>query len=196
MKNAALAFRPHSGWTALVAVCLHKGHPIVLRKDHVHLVETFRYKFRQPYHTAKTLPLDQAREFVSFVDSEARRLAAREIQKAQFELAEQGYRLAHCGLLMASGRTLPNLEAILAAHALIHSADGELFRDALAAASEHCAIPVFRIKEKEIFAHATKKLRLAEPALRRQLTELGRPLGAPWAQDEKVAALAAWLTLA
>ena len=30
----------------------------------------------------------------------------------------------------------------------------------------------------------------------KQVTDLGKPLGAPWSQDEKYAALAAWLALA
>jgi hypothetical protein len=31
--------------------------------------------------------------------------------------------------------------------------------------------------------------------LLRRLAELGRPLGPPWSQDEKFAALAAWLAI-
>jgi hypothetical protein len=29
-----------------------------------------------------------------------------------------------------------------------------------------------------------------------RVTDLGRPFGSPWSQDEKLATLAAWLTLA
>ncbi len=53
MKQAAVGFRVHSGWAAVVAVCVEKGAPVVLAKQRVHLVETFTYEFRQPYHTAE-----------------------------------------------------------------------------------------------------------------------------------------------
>ena len=48
MKRAAVGFRVHSGWSALVAVSLEKDGPIVLGRERVHLVEIFIYKFRQP----------------------------------------------------------------------------------------------------------------------------------------------------
>jgi len=36
-----------------------------------------------------------------------------------------------------------------------------------------------------------------QPAvLLRRITELGKPFGSPWSQDEKFATLAAWLALA
>jgi len=65
VKQAAVGFRVHSGWTALVAVCLEKGAPVILARQRVHLVETFTYEFRQPYHTAEKMLLGQAREFIS-----------------------------------------------------------------------------------------------------------------------------------
>src|SRR6266568_3335884 len=147
-KQATLGFRVHSGWTALVAVCLEKGAPVVLARERVHLVETFTYEFRQPYHTAEKLLLGQARDFIERVRDEARRLAHRAIHGLQSDLQKQGIALKSCGLLLASGRPLPELEKILGSHALM-----------------------------------------------RRVTELGRPLGSPWSQDEKFATLAAWLAL-
>jgi hypothetical protein len=195
MKNAAVGFRPHSGWTALVAVSLEKGEPVVLCRERVQLVETFSYKFRQPYHTAEKLPFERGREFISRVSLEARRLAHRALRGVQADLAKDGHRLIQCGLLLASGRPLPSLEKILASHALIHTADGELFREALSRASARCGVQMFRVREKELLEHAVQAFRLTEAALLRRVTEIGRPLGSPWSQDEKFAALAAWLAL-
>jgi len=105
-------------------------------------------------------------------------------------------KLARCGLLLASGRPLPALEKILASHALIHTADGELSREALLHASNRCGLRDFRIKEKELLDRAEQVLRLNGNGLMRRVTELGRPLGSPWSQDEKFATIAAWLALA
>ena len=196
MKQAALGFRAHSGWTALVAVSLEKGAPVILARERLHLVETFTYEFRQPYHTGGKMLLGQARDFIERVRNEARRLAHRAIHGLQSDLQKQGIALKGYGLLLASGKPLPNLEKILASHALIHTADGELFREALLHASARCGLKDFTIKERELVEHAGEALRLKPDALLRRVTELGRPLGSPWSQDEKFATLIAWLALA
>jgi hypothetical protein len=196
VKQAALGFRAHSGWTALVAVSLEKGAPVILARERVHLVETFTYEFRQPYHTGGKMLLGQARDFIERVRNEARRLAHRAIHGLQSDLQKQGIALKGYGLLLASGKPLPNLEKILASHALIHTADGELFREALLHASARCGLKDFTIKERELVEHAGEAFRLKPDALLRRVTDLGRPLGSPWSQDEKFATLIAWLALA
>lgn len=195
MKQAAVGFRVHSGWSALVAVSVEKGAPMVLSRQRVQLVETFSYKFRQPYHTAEKMPLEKAREFTSSVLSEARRLAYRAVCSLQAELEKQGYEVDRCGLLLASGRALPSLDKILQSHALIHTADGELFRDALRHSCERCGLEVMCTKERELLDRGAQAFRVTRDELLGRLTELGRALGSPWTQDEKFAALAAWLAL-
>lgn len=196
LKQAALGFRAHSGWTALVAVSLEKSAPTVLARQRVHLVETFTYEFRQPYHTAEKMLLGQARDFIERIRDEARRLAHRAIHGLQNDLQKQGVNLTRCGLLLASGRPLPGLEKTLASHALIHTADGELFREALLHASGRCGLEAMCIKERELLEYAGKAFRFKPAELMRRVTELGRALGSPWSQDEKFATLAAWLALA
>jgi hypothetical protein len=195
VKVAAVGFRAHSGWTALVALTLTKGAPTVLARQRVHLVETFTYEFRQPYHTGEKMPLDEARAFVARMQKESRRLALDAICKLQADLKAQGHSLARSGLLLASGRPLPALPQILASHSLIHSADGELFREALLDASARCGLKAQTIKEREILETASRTLHLKPADLTRRIAELGRALGSPWTQDEKAAALVAWLAL-
>lgn len=196
MKTAALGFRAHSGWTALVALSVSKGVPTVLARQRVHLVETFTYKFRQPYHTAKRMAPDEGRAFVARVQSEARRLAYRAIRELQDNLQAQGYRLTRTGLVLASGRPLPRLAQILASHALIHTADGELFRGALLHASARCGFGSARVKERELPSEASRVLHLKPDDLTRRIADVGRELGPPWSQDEKFASMVAWMALA
>jgi hypothetical protein len=195
MKNAAVGLRVHSGWAALVAVSLEKSQPVVLRRERVPLVKTFSYRFRQPYHTAEKLPFEQGRTFISQVKGEARQLALHTLRAVQADLAKGEYRLTRCGLLLASGRPLPDLQRILASHALIHTADGELFREALALAIARCGLSLDRTRERELLRCAAETIRLRESALLQQITKLGREFGPPWSRDEKFAALAAWLAL-
>ena len=196
MKQAAVGFRVHSGWSALVAVSLENGVPTILTRERVHLVETFSYKYRQPYHTGEKMPLEKARAFIGGVLAEAKRLATRAIRSTQAELGKQGYQVERCALLLASGKTLPSLDRILLSHALIHTADGELFREALRGAFAQCGLEMTCIKDRELLDRGGQILRTDRDKLLRRMTELGSAFGSPWTQDEKYAGLAAWLVLA
>ena len=196
MKQAAVGFRVHSGWSALVTVSLENDAPRVVSRERVHLVDTFIYKFRQPYHTAGRMPLEKARAFVEGSLSEAKRLAGSALRSTQKELGKQGYELARGALLLASGKALPGLESILLSHALIHTADGEHFREALRHACADCGVEIACIRDRELLERGVKSLGMKREKLLRRLTELGGGFGSPWTQDEKYAALAAWLVLA
>jgi hypothetical protein len=195
MKQAAIGFRAHSGWASGVAVCMEGSVPKVLRRERLQLVKTFSYKFRQPYHTAEKLGLGRAINFVDGVREEAEELAQEAIRGVQVALREAGYDLKRGGLLLASGRMLPELEKILASHALIHTADGELFREALRAASGRCGLKLRCSKERELMEECEKGLSVDKEELARKVKEMGREFGAPWTQDEKMATLAGWLAL-
>jgi hypothetical protein len=196
MQIAALGLRVHSGWAAAVVLCGPVEAPVVVDRRKIQLVKTFTYTFRQPYHTAGKMPRPDGVKFIREVHSDARQLALSSLRSLRRELAEGDFKLACSALLLASGRALPELEQILASHALIHTADGELFRDSLRAGCARCRLPVQGIKEKELLATASKTLDIQEATLKRRVTALGKVLGPPWSQDEKFAALAAWLSLA
>ena len=195
MKTAALGFRVHSGWTALIAIALEKNQPIVLVRQRPHLVATFSYTFRQPYHTAEKMTLDEAELFLDQQRKESRRLALEAIRSAQSEVTQQGFEITRAALLLASGRPLPELPKILASHSIIHTADGEFFREALFHACTRANLLMTKIKDRELLATASKSLRRNPATLTRFINNLGKPLGSPWTQDEKFATLAAWLAL-
>ena len=195
MKPAALGFRVHSGWTSLIAVALEKNHPIILLRQRPHLVATFSYAFRQPYHTAEKMALDEAKLFLDQQRKESRKLALAAIHSAQSEVAQQGFQITRAALLLASGRPLPELPKILASHSIIHTADGEFFREALLHAAKRLKLAMHPIKERELLATASATLRKNPAPLTRYITNLGKPLGSPWTADEKLATLAAWFAL-
>jgi len=195
MKQAALGFRVHSGWAALVAISIEEGLPLLVFRERPHLVKTFTYEFRQPYHTAEKKPLHEARDFISQIRTAAGDMAYQVLRSAQTGLRKQGYELKRCGLLLASGRPLPALPQILSSHALIHTADGELFREALLDACKRCGLEAFTVKESELLERAFRALQWQPGEVTSRLIELGRSHGSPWSQDEKFAALVACLSL-
>jgi hypothetical protein len=194
VQTAALGFRVHSGWAAAVVLCGPLNAPVVVDRRKIQLVKIFSYTFRQPYHTAEKMPQD-ATKFIRGVQSEAKRLALSSLRSLQTDLAEGNFKIVRGALLLASGRTLPALEQILASHALIHTADGQLFRDSLRAACARCGLRVEGIREKELFETASKALGIQPAILKRRIAAFGKSLGPPWSQDEKFAALGAWLSL-
>src|SRR6202048_4073824 len=196
MQTVELGFRVHSGWAAAVALCGPPDAPVVVDRRKIQLVKIFSYTFRQPYHTAEKMPRHDAIKFIRDVQLEAKRLALSSLRSLQTDLAEGDFKIVRSALLLASGRALPGLEQILASHALIHTADGELFRDSLRAACALRDLPVEGMREKDLFATASKVLCVQATALKRCVAALGKTLGPPWSQDEKLATLGAWLTLA
>jgi hypothetical protein len=54
---------------------------------------------------------------------------------------------------------------------------------------------MFTLKESEVFDRASRALGLEKEKIVRVLVQLGQALGPPWTQDEKLAALVAWLSL-
>jgi hypothetical protein len=179
MKKAAVGFRVHSGWTAMVAVSLEEPVPTVLSRQRLQLVKIFSYKFRQPFHTAETMRFEGARKFVSRVRTEAEHIAYRSLRSVQLDLKKLGYQLDRVGLLLASGKPLPELEKILESHALIHTADGELFRQALRRASTRCGLQVICTKERALLEQCMEAFSLKPTELLQRATKLGRPFGSP-----------------
>jgi hypothetical protein len=191
--RAALGFRSHSGWAALVAVAGPAAEPVAILRRRV---ELSRRTPRQPFHAAEGRPFPAAEALVRRAREEASALAATAVRDAVAELRAKGYEAVASGLLLAAGRALPDLRAVLASHALIHAAEGELFRDVLRRASEGCGLRLAEVREREVEGRAVRSLPCPPAELRRRLAEWGQALGPPWTQDEKRAALVAWLALA
>lgn len=188
MAQAAIGFRVHSGWAAAVVLSQAAGSPAVVDRRRIELADAKIAGSKQPYHAAEGLPMKQAAALIDRCRESTWSLARRGLE----EIAAT-HSVSRCGILLSAARPLPDLAAILASHALIHTAEGEFFRRAIAEACRERGVPVRGVKEKELTDVCARELRLPLPDLRQRLTDWGRALGPPWTQDEKYAALAAWL---
>jgi hypothetical protein len=194
-EAVALGLRAHSGWTAAVAASGSPNKPIILDLRRIETADARIHGSTQPYHAAKELCFEEAETLIRQCQESSTLLAVRAVSAWIAQLRQNGLRVVGVGILYASGRPLPNLAAILRSHALIHTAEGEFFRAALVTASECCSVHVTKIKEREIWESATSVFRLPTEDLQRRIGELGKSVGPPWRQDEKLASLAAWITL-
>ncbi len=211
MKNAALGFRSHSGWAAYIAMAGPANSPEIAARGRIELADPAIPPPFQPYHKAAEMPFKKAEEFIRRTTEQTENYARQGVGKVVADLRAQGYKVAACGILLGSGRPLVaaasrrqsdeinsplrSLEKILGAHPLIHTAEGQLFRQAIVHGAEQCALRVVGIVERELFERTESALGLSRKELSRRVAEFGRALGPPWQQDQKFAALAAWLAL-
>lgn len=193
MKRAGVGFREHTGWAAMVALGGGVTAPVVLARDRYELSEGDLP--RAVYHAARQLDLDNAGQLVRRVELVARSAAERQLRRTVAELEAGGYEVV--GAAIAARRELPApLPEILGSHPLVHAAEGQLYRDALAEAIELLGLPLTRFVQHELYEEAAVDIGTSDASLRAQLTGLGRALGPPWQRDQKDAAAAAWLALA
>jgi len=180
----ALGFRAHSGWAALVAVSGTIAAPRVLERRRIVIADPEIPGSKQPYHAAAGLPFDQAGTLVGDAIESSRALALEAISATVKSFRSQGHEVAGCGVLLGSGKALPELQKVLASHALIHTAEGEMFREVLVWAARECRLPVTGVPEKSL-----------DTASLHSIGSLGRLIGPPWTQDQKHATLAALMAL-
>lgn len=194
--RVALGFRAHSGWAAMVALRDPVAAPLVVQRRRVELIDRGTDCPAQPYHAAEKMPLNEAETFLKECAEVAEALAIKAVQDAVAELAEKGYSVAGSSILMGSGRPASSLASTLASHTMIHTAEGDFFRDALKKACECCGLAVSAIKEKQVWEQAVTRLGTSREELESRVSELGKSIGPPWRQDEKLSAIASWIVLA
>ena len=195
MARTALGFAPHSGWAAVVGIGEADGHPRVLLRERVALAHAADAESRRPYHVVEDFPVAEAAQRIASYAATAESMAGAALQRMVAELAKGGHRVVGLGILDSAGRKGGSLAAILASHALIHTADGDHFRDAIASAAARCKVRVSRVRARELDDQASAALGDPVERLRETVKGLGREVGPPWGADQKAAALVAWLVL-
>ncbi|HEY2819577.1 MAG TPA: hypothetical protein VGJ06_00940 [Candidatus Acidoferrum sp.] len=188
-----MGIRVHSGWGALVAISYENGAIEVLARRRLSITGTTGDGTAQPYHAARNLPLAEAETFIANAFADAQAAASSGLRETIDALRNQKYRVKGCAILMAAGRTLPPLDRILSAHPLLHTAEGQFFREAFAKACESNKIPVTKIKERELEDSLKETLPRAAVKIKKKVQLLGRTFGPPWTTDQKNATLAALL---
>ena len=185
---AALGFAPHSGWSVLVALGLEAPtRGPVFSPVSASSFRAGRSPSKQPYHAVESLPIEEAARKLAVFEADAERRAHAAIAPVLASLVAGGFRVVGVGILDAAGRKGASLEATLASHALIHTADGNHFRSAIANAAESCGLGVTRVRIREL-GRAGGRQRSAPHALREALQALRREAGPPGEADQKAAA--------
>jgi hypothetical protein len=192
--KTALGLRAHTGWAIAVAVGGGTSPEVFVEWRRLELSDASVPV--QAYHAARALSPEEANVLTQRAHDAARNAAARSLGDLVEELRAHGHDLVGAGLSTSSARIPTALRTILASHVLVHAAEGELYREALAHAAEVRGIPLVRVPARDLEARARQASRLDERSLRELLAELGRAAGPPWRKDEREAAMAACVAFA
>jgi len=169
----------------------------ILKRSRIDIVDRTAAGAVQPYHFAQGQPLAAAERHLANCAASSERLAFEGLHKAADEIRQSKAEIDGCAILMASGRPLPELSKILGSHPLIHTAEGEFFRQAFWRAAKRLKIQVTGFRERDLEQQARDVFGDAAAAeVDKTVANLGKAIGPPWTADQKLATLAALLLLA
>jgi len=195
-RAAALGCRAHTGWAALVAVAGGVARPEVVLRGRAELGDPAGRVRRNVYQAARALEPDEAAGLVEAAERIAAEQAAAALERTVREATDEGAVVSSCAVVVGTFPAGARLESILASHALAHAAEGRLYQRALLQGAESRGLDTVAIPKRSIWEEGEAALGVAQDELRHWIDQLRREVGPPWAQDQKLAALAAWIALA
>jgi hypothetical protein len=188
---AAIGFRVKSGWAVTVLLEGPGSAPTVLDRGRMELSDPATPQSYQPYHAgigdegAASSVTERLAEIVAFC-------AQRSLAALLHRYRTLGQRVQAVGIVAGSD-IAPT--SIANPHIRAHAAEGRLFRTTLEEAARREGLSVTTVLERELYPTLAQGLRLSSADLRQMVSDIGRPLGAPWGANEKAAAAGAWLAL-
>src|SRR5262245_54798528 len=157
----AIGISVHTGWGACVVVGGSLQKPEIVAREEIEILgDAERFCF----HMAAEMPRAEAATWIAHVRGKALGNARRALAPL---LTKD---VVACAIGAKAGEP-GELDAILASHSRIHSAEGCLYRDVL---RDACPIRVHIVPPSAL-----------------DVTRVGKIAGPPWGKDQKLAALAA-----
>ena len=193
MKNlVAIGLRAKTGRAIAVVLGGSPEKPTLLAKTEIKLIDTKIPQTAQPYHVVMELPWEESERKVQRFARAIEKVAKKAVADLVKQQTSSGNNVCGVGIVGAPDRDLARIGNF---HIRAHAAEGVLFRRVLNLAAEANGMKWRLIPDKDF--ERVMKSELGEKASRtkRQISELGRTVPAPWRADEKQAALAAWVIL-
>jgi len=184
-------FAIHTGWAAAVLVAGDAHEPVLVDRRRVTLCPSSLP--RQVYHAAQDLPPAKAALLVREVHEAVDTLTDMVIDELA-GIAEPHGKLVAVGVT-GFPRDVPVLEKVLASHALLHLAEGELYRGAICDAATDRGLTLVPIHPKHGIHETAQALGAAPEPFAKRLRDLRSEVGAPWQADHRIATAAALAAL-
>src|SRR5262249_45729241 len=172
MSPAALAFKPRTGRAVIILLAGNLREPRLIRRAEVPLLPPGEFA---TYHAAKDLEPEAAPAYVKGSIGRAQRLAMSAVRDAAAHCVKAGYELCGCGVLVGS-TPMPawTTSQILAVHARMHKAEGEMFRAVLIEAARACDLDLTTLPDKSAIDSAAAALGITRASLDECLAKLGK----------------------
>ena len=140
----------HSGWGVLVAVSGDANSIEVVERKRIVITDPAIPGANQPYHHAAGLGFRESEKYLASCATVSERLAFTAIEEVVRAFERQDYRVVGSAVLLAAGRPLPPLAKILGSHPLLHTAEGQFFRNAVIQACQRLKLTVAEIRERDL----------------------------------------------
>jgi len=189
--RAALGFRVKSGWAVAILISGSVRSPHLCDSCVVNLSDPCNPETRQPYHAAMGMLETNAGKLKRRTQS-IRRTTAKSVVDLLQRYTDDDCKIRSGGLVVGS---VIDPGAIANPHIRAHALEGRLFRTTLEAALQSRGIRCAIFTERDAYAKAAKSLGHSTARIKHILTDLGDAASGPWRAEQKLAALAAWISL-
>jgi hypothetical protein len=191
MREAvALGFRPHTYWTAAVALAGPRDAPRVIERRRIDFAAGDE---RHVYHHVEGMAPDEATKWIAKTRVAVLGNTQRGVDAFVKDLAASGLEPAAAIVPVGRKKAPDRLEDVLKSHSQIHAAEGDFYRAVVAEACAALGLEVRRVVERDLPALVSALIEA--PPIEARLRAMGQTLGPPWTEDQKLATLAAWSAL-
>ena len=190
-ENVTAGFRVKSGWAAAVLLGEPRRSPRLYDSFIIDLCDPKIPATRQPYHAAMGKLEANAAKLKARLTI-VRRATKRSVAKMLADCRRNNFQIRRAGLVVGS-----QIDPALIAnpHIRAHALEGQLFRTKLVDALRAQGISSSVWSEREAYVQAAAKLKTPLGKVQRTTQNLGRSVGGPWRAEQKLAAVAAWVSL-
>ena len=190
---AALGFRVKSGWAMSVLLSGSASSPRLLLCRSVLLSDPKEPRSKQPYHAALDLPASEGTKILGKLCKIVADAAERSVSDLLQQASELQYTVRRAALVVGS---LVDPASLGNDHMRAHGLEGQLFRTALEDAMRKQSIRCHVLVEKTAYETAAQALGKSPAETRRAIAALKDSHNGSWRAEEKLATLAAWMSLA
>ena len=189
--RATLGFRVKSGWAVSVLISGSAHSPQLCESEPINLSDPRNPEMRQPYHAAMGVLETETTKLKRRMQS-VRQATEKSVVDLLKRCTDRGYKVRRAALVVGS---VIDPASIANPHIRAHALEGRLFRTTLETALQSRGIQCTIFIEPDTYAAASKLLGQSRTQIQRTLAHLGRSVNGPWRADQKLAALAAWMSL-
>jgi hypothetical protein len=190
--RASLGIRVRSGTACAIVLIGPGASPRIAQRRTFNLCDPAIPASRQPYHAVMDANPREAHRLETELQAIVRTATHRAVHQAIADARKDGLHIAGSALVVGSqidpGRIAND-------HIRAHAQEGQLFRTTLIDALKSNGVTSAVLLEREIYDQATSSLGKTVEEIKHSLRAFGRGTLVPWRAEEKLAALAAWMTL-